>query len=192
MTEVLKLKNMDEDLCMKLSMDPYYISGTTVPTTAQLDGLKDHIRRMEELKFDREEQFITMKETILSLYEELEEEPLSDMEREIACEDTERFTLSANNLTEVGNIQRMLQNQVKANQKQHLGMVEKIESLYERLRLDMAEKYKFLSLHQVIQFIIYFSPLSSSALSALLILLIIYFNLLFYWLFFTSVSSSYN
>jgi len=148
MREVLKLKNMDEDLCMKLNMDPYFISGTTVPTTAQLDGLKDHIRRMEELKFDREEQFITMKETILSLYEELEEEPLSDMEREVACEDTERFTLSASNLTEVGNIQRMLQNQVKANQKQHLAMVEKIESLYERLRLDMSEKYKFLSLHQ--------------------------------------------
>merc|ERR1719450_1544840 len=148
MKEVLKLKNEDEDLCMKLSMDPYFISNTTVPTTAQLDGLKDHIRRMEELKFDREEQFITMKETILSLYEELEEEPLSDMEREVACEDTERFTLSASNLTEVGNIQRMLQNQVKANQKQHLAMVEKIESLYERLRLDMSEKYKFLSLHQ--------------------------------------------
>merc|ERR1719232_1185603 len=148
MKEVLKLKNEDEDLCMKLSMDPYFISNTTVPTTAQLDGLKDHIRRMEELKFDREEQFITMKETILSLYEELEEEPFSDMEREIACEDTERFTLSANNLTEVGNILRMLQNQVKSNQKHHLAMVEKIESLYERLRLDMTEKYQFLSLHQ--------------------------------------------
>merc|ERR1719322_2183754 len=118
MKEVLKLKNEDEDLCMKLSMDPYFISNTTVPTTAQLDGLKDHIRRMEELKFDREEQFITMKETILSLYEELEEEPFPDMEREIACEDTERFTLSASNLTEVGNILRMLQNQVKSNQKQ--------------------------------------------------------------------------
>ena len=74
------------------------------------------------------------------------------MEREVACEDTERFTLSASNLTEVGNIQRMLQNQVKANQKQHLAMVEKIESLYERLRLDMSEKYKFLSLHQVNMF----------------------------------------
>ena len=152
MREVLKLKNMDEDLCMKLNMDPYFISGTTVPTTAQLDGLKDHISRMEELKFVRLEQFITMKETILSLYEELEEEPLSDMEREVACEDTERFTLSASNLTEVGNIQRMLQNQVKANQKQHLALVEKIESLYERLRLDMSEKYKFLSLHQVNMF----------------------------------------
>ena len=43
----------------------------------------------------------------------------------------------------------MLENQVKKNQKSHMEMVEKIGSLYERLRLDMAEKYQFLSLHQV-------------------------------------------
>ena len=81
MREVLKLKSLDEELCNKLCMDPYYISSTTVPTTAQLDGLKDHIKRMEEDKFDREESFINMKESILRLYTELEEEPISDMER---------------------------------------------------------------------------------------------------------------
>ena len=44
----------------------------------------------------------------------------------------------------------MLRNQVKINQKKHLDLVDKIESLYDRLRLDMNDKYKFLSLHQVI------------------------------------------
>ena len=43
----------------------------------------------------------------------------------------------------------MLKNQVKINQKKHLDLVDKIESLYDRLRLDMTDKYKFLSLHQV-------------------------------------------
>ena len=62
-------------------MDPYYISSTTVPTTAQLDAVKDHIKRMEEEKFDREERFINLKESILRLYTELEEEPMSDLER---------------------------------------------------------------------------------------------------------------
>ena len=81
MREVLKLKSLDEELCNKLCMDPYYISSTTVPTTAQLDGVKDHIKRMEEEKFDREERYINLKEGILHLYTELEEEPMSDMER---------------------------------------------------------------------------------------------------------------
>ena len=81
MREVLKLKSLDEELCNKLCMDPYYISSTTVPTTAQLDAVKDHIKRMEEEKFDREERFINLKESILRLYTELEEEPMSDLER---------------------------------------------------------------------------------------------------------------
>jgi len=148
MREVLKLKSLDEELCNKLCMDPYYISSTTVPTTAQLDGVKDHIKRMEEEKFDREERYINLKEGILHLYTELEEEPVSDMEREIACEDTDRFILSTTNLSQATDILKMLENQVKTNQKKHMEMVEKISSLYERLRLDVSEKYKFLSVNQ--------------------------------------------
>ena len=148
MVEVRGLKKQDEELCCKLSMDPFYISSTTVPTSAQLEGIKDHIKRMEELKFEREEQFITTKNSILSLYTELEEEPASDIERMIACEDTEHFTLSASNLSQASDVLKMLKDQVKKNQKEHMLMVEKLENLYERLRLDMAEKYKFLSLHQ--------------------------------------------
>merc|ERR1719445_19297 len=148
MKEVLKLKSLDEELCTKLCMDPFYISSTTVPTTAQLEGVKDHIKRMEEEKFDREERFINLKESILQLYTELEEEPVSDMEREIACEDTERFILSSTNLSQAADILKMLENQVKANQKRNMELVEKISSLYERLRLDVSEKYKFLSVNQ--------------------------------------------
>ena len=57
--------------------------------------------------------------------------------------------MSSTNLAQVSDILKMLENQVKKNQKSHMEMVEKIGSLYERLRLDMAEKYQFLSLHQV-------------------------------------------
>ena len=70
--------------------------------------------------------------------------------REIACEDTERFILSSTNLAQVADILKMLENQVKTNQKRHMEMVEKISSLYERLRLDVSDKYKFLSVNQVI------------------------------------------
>ena len=69
--------------------------------------------------------------------------------REIACEDTDRFILSTTNLSQATDILKMLENQVKANQKKHMEMVEKISSLYERLRLDVSEKYKFLSVNQV-------------------------------------------
>jgi len=148
MREVLSLKSKDEDLCHRLCMDPFYISSDVVPTTAQLEQLKDHIRRMEDEKFLREERFIELKDSILMLYEELEDEPVTDMEREIACEDADRFILSSSNLGQVEEVQRVLHSKIKANQKQHMLYVEKIESLYERLKLDMTDKFKFLSLHQ--------------------------------------------
>ena len=103
---------------------------------------------MDDEKYDREEKFMSLKDNILRLYEELEEEPLSEFEREIACKDAEYFILSASNLAKAADILKMLENQVKAHQKEHMLLVEKIENLYDRLRMDMTEKYKFLSVHQ--------------------------------------------
>jgi len=54
-----------------------YISSDVVPTTAQLEQLKDHIKRIEDEKVTREEHFIELKESVLKLNEELEEEPES-------------------------------------------------------------------------------------------------------------------
>jgi len=148
MNEILVLRKQDEALCQRLGMDPYYVSSTTVPTTYQMDGLKDHIRSMEEEKFSRLEQFVTHKETILNLYEDLEAEPSSDLEREVACEETDRFVLSATNLSQVANILKQLESEVKKNQKMVMESVEKIDHLYERLQLEMNEKFQFLAENQ--------------------------------------------
>ena len=119
-----------------------------MPNTAQLDGLMDHIKRMEEEKFDREERYINLKEVILRLYTELEEEPaiwkgnaiisnpIIDIKtypscREIACEDTDRFTLSTTNLAQAADILKMLENQLKFSQKRHMEKEENMSSLYE-------------------------------------------------------------
>jgi len=148
MKEVLKLRKQDEELCQRLGMDPYYVSSTTVPTTYQMEGLKDHIRSMEDEKFVRLEQFIKSKEFILNLYDELESEPSSELEREVACEETDRFVLSSSNLAQVASIQKMLEGEVKKNQKVVFEAVEKFDNLYERLQLEMNEKFQFLAEHK--------------------------------------------
>lgn len=148
MKEVLKLRKQDEDLCQRLGMDPFYVSSTTVPTTYQMDGLKDHIRSMEDEKFIRLEQFVKLKESILNLYDELESEPSSELEREVACEETDRFVLSATNLSQVASILKQLEGEVKKNQKVVMEAVERLDSLYERLQLEMNEKFQFLAENQ--------------------------------------------
>merc|ERR1719219_308016 len=148
MVEVLELKKKDETLCQKMEVDPFYVSSTVVPSTRQLQDLKDHIRSMEEEKFQREEEFVALKNSILRRYMELEEEPETEFEREIACEETEVFTLSTTNLERVKGVLTMLDNYFKNNQRTALNSIEKIESLYERLKLNQAEKYQFLSMNQ--------------------------------------------
>jgi len=148
MNEVLLLRKQDEDLCQRLGMDPYYVSSTTVPTTYQMDGLKDHIRSMEDEKFTRLEQFVNMKESILKLYQELESEPSTELEREVACEETDRFVLSSTNMSQVSSILKHLEEQVKKNQKMVMEAVEKIDNLYERLQMEMNDKFQFLAENQ--------------------------------------------
>lgn len=72
-------------------MDPFHISSSVVPSTRQLQDLKDHIISMEEEKHHREEKFISMKDSILRRYMELEEEPETEFERFVRLDFT--FTL---------------------------------------------------------------------------------------------------
>jgi len=145
MAEVLRLRKSDEELCQRLGVDPFYVSSSTVPTSAQMEGLKEHIRSLEEEKFTRLEQYIKLKDTILALYTELEEEPDTDFEREVACEDTDRFVLSTSNLANVGGVVKKLEERKTRNMRTTMEAVEKLDSLYERLQLDMREKFDFLT-----------------------------------------------
>ena len=69
--------------------------------------------------------------------------------REIACEETEVFILSTANLERVKEVLTMLDTVAKNNQRTALNSIEKIENLYDRLKLDQSEKYQFLSMNQV-------------------------------------------
>merc|ERR1719219_2810503 len=148
MVEVLELKKKDETLCQKMEVDPFYVSSTVVPSTRQLQDLKDHIRSMEEEKFQREEEFVALKNSILRRYMELEEEPETEFEREIACEETKVFILSTANLERVREVLTILDRDFQNNQRTALNSIEKIENLYERPKLNQAEKYQFLSMNQ--------------------------------------------
>jgi len=148
MKEVIALKREDEELSKKLCADPFYISTSTVPTTEKLEALKEHIAALENEKFTRLEKFFKLKEAILALYDDLESEPVTEFEREVVCEDADKFVLSSSNLSEVANILSKLEARFKTNQKIVMDAVEKLDSLYERLQLDMNEKFQFLDEHR--------------------------------------------
>ena len=146
--EIARLRRSDKELCRRLGMDYYYISGCSVPGSIQIEGLKEHICSLEEEKLTRLQQFVDLKDNLLNLYIELEEEPESDFEREVACEDTERFVLSTANIALVGDIVKRLEKKVSDNKILVTEAVDKLDTLYEHLHLDLEEKFQFLANNQ--------------------------------------------
>lgn len=48
--EVRVLRKEDEELCQKLELEPFYVSLKVIPTQAQVEGLRKHVK---ELKVQR-------------------------------------------------------------------------------------------------------------------------------------------
>ena len=84
----------------------------------------------------------------MNLYIELEEEPESDFEREVACEDTERFVLSTANIALVRDIVKRLEEKVRNNKILVKEAVNKLDTLYEHLHLDLVKKFQFIADNQ--------------------------------------------
>jgi len=146
--EASVLRDQDEELSHKLGMEPHCISSTVVPTTTEIEGLKDHITSMEEEIFTRLEQFLGLKDAILRLYSELGSEPRTEFEREVACEETDRFVLSDSNLAQVSSVLKQLKEMVRRNQMVVVEAVERMAYLYEILELDDQDKVQFLAENQ--------------------------------------------
>merc|ERR1712126_124694 len=114
-TELVSLRRSDRELCERLGMDYHYTSRCSVPGSIQIQTLKEHILCLEEEKRTRLQQFEDLKDNLLNLYLELEEEPQSDFEREVACEDSETFVLSTANIAAVAHIVNRLEEKLSNN-----------------------------------------------------------------------------
>ena len=148
MTLLLSLRRFDEELSQRLGLAPYSVSYSNVPTLQKIEELREHIRSLESEKLVRLEQFVELKEHILVLYTELEEEPESDFEREVVCENTDSFVLSTANIAAARGVVIKLEEKIAINKRLVIDAMEKLDSLYKQLQLDMSEKVHFTSVNQ--------------------------------------------
>lgn len=132
-------------LCKRLGKDPDYIPSNEVPPIEHINNLEEHIKSLEVLKEQRMKKFLSIKENILFKYEELEIEPNTALEREIACEDEEFFILSITNLDLSASVLSELEHKKILHKKMALESADKIESLYEMLKMDQSDKNHFLA-----------------------------------------------
>lgn len=96
--EMNDFKKQDEELCVTLCADPYYIPTGSVPSRTQLQELKEHVERLNKEKESRVKVFSGLREDIRNLMEELGHEPESSLERESICPDADIFLLTHDNI----------------------------------------------------------------------------------------------
>merc|ERR1719319_1515559 len=148
MGELKDLERKYKWLCLKLGMDPCHIPSSGVPSTSQLKMLEERIKILEKLKEERFEQFINLKQSIILMYEQLEVEPLTGLEREIACEEADNFILSTSKLASASSVLTELEDRRFLNQKMVLEAADKIDRLYKLLQMDANDKCHFLSINR--------------------------------------------
>lgn len=96
--EMNDLKKQDEELCVTLCADPYYIPTGSVPSQTQLQELQEHVERLNKEKESRVKVFSGLREDIRNLMDELGHEPESSLERESICPDADIFLLTHDNI----------------------------------------------------------------------------------------------
>lgn len=145
MVEVNYLRKVDEDASAALEMESYPLPPKSLPSVKQMMELKGHIEEMKNLKKERSVSFDNLKSEILSLYEEMETEPNTTIERRLICGAKDEILLSSTNLNMMEKMLCTLHNNFEDNKTKITKSMERIDVLCNRLNIDDNERKKYLS-----------------------------------------------
>jgi len=143
MKGIKKLLAKEWGLIEKLGMEPSITSTSILLSPRQIDSLMERIRDLEEEKFESEDNFFEKKD-LLNLNEDLECEPITPFEREVACKEPDMFVLSSSNMLAVYVILMRLGSLREENKREGSQLGGNLHSLYFRLKSDKEELQNFL------------------------------------------------
>ncbi|XP_010875591.2 protein regulator of cytokinesis 1 isoform X2 [Esox lucius] len=96
--ELHGLQQQEKELCVELCVTPYYIPTGSMPSSTQLQELREHIQTLSEEKKSRAMVFSGLREDIRKLMNEMGHEPETSLEKESVCHDEEIFLLTHENI----------------------------------------------------------------------------------------------
>ncbi|KAK7508500.1 hypothetical protein BaRGS_00000066 [Batillaria attramentaria] len=143
-----RLREKDQTLCDILCITPYYVPSSVTPTRDQLHELEAHVKSLEAEKEKRHGEFVSTKEKIVALCNEMDYDPETSFERDLICEDDDAFQLSAENMESLKNLHRELDRKNKELVHTVDDLWIRVRSLWDRLELEEAERKDFESRHQ--------------------------------------------
>ncbi|NXK10782.1 PRC1 regulator, partial [Herpetotheres cachinnans] len=138
--ELKTLQEQDQDLCDILCTTPFCIDSDAVPSLEDLDRYRRHLASLTAEKEQRREQFVSRKQQIILLMEELDHTPDTSFERDVVTEDEEAFCLSEDNIAALQNLLQQLEAQQSLNEAACTELRSRIIALWERLQVPVEER----------------------------------------------------
>ncbi|NXN45008.1 PRC1 regulator, partial [Rhinoptilus africanus] len=138
--ELESLQERERDLCDILCTAPFHIDSDAVPSLEDLDRYRRHLASLSAEKEQRQEQFVSTKQQIILLMEELDRSPDTSFEQDVMCKDDEAFCLSEDNIAALRTLLQQLEAQRSQNEAACTELRSRIALLWERLQVPVEER----------------------------------------------------
>ncbi|XP_054633138.1 protein regulator of cytokinesis 1-like isoform X2 [Dunckerocampus dactyliophorus] len=143
MDELKDLVVKDRELCDIMCTKPFSINHESVPSLKQLETYRTYLDDLTEEKVRRHDQFASVKKEIMVCMDDLEHQPETSFETDVMCEDEEAFCLSKDNIEALKQLLRQLQQRKAKNEACSTALRNKIQELWERLKIPQEERASF-------------------------------------------------
>ncbi|NWW50042.1 PRC1 regulator, partial [Pedionomus torquatus] len=138
--ELKTLQEQDQELCNILCAARFPIDSDAVPSLKDLDLYRRHVAALSAEKERRREEFVSTKQQILLLMEELEHSPENSFEQDVVSSDEEDFCLSQHNIAALQSLRQQLEAQRSLNADLCVELRSRIAELWERLQVPAEER----------------------------------------------------
>ncbi|NXP03371.1 PRC1 regulator, partial [Thinocorus orbignyianus] len=138
--ELKTLQEQDQELCNILCAARFPIDSDAVPSMKDLDLFRSHLVTLSAEKERRREEFVSTKQQILLLMEELEHSPENSFEQDVVSSNEEDFCLSQHNIAALQSLRQQLEAQQSLNAEVCVELRSRITELWERLQVPAEER----------------------------------------------------
>lgn len=148
MKNLKSLREKETKLCERLSVPGHNLGEVNVPNKEQLKELEANVQYLQKELVKRLNTFKELKQSIETLWRELEAVPSTSIEQNLAKDDAEAtFKLSSLNIETLKDLKCELENQQKRCVTESTELRETITSLWTKLEMDESERQAFLTKH---------------------------------------------
>lgn len=148
MKKLKTLRETESKFCNQMCLPAHNLGDVNVPTKEQLKELEANVEYLQKEHGKRLNTFKELKQSIQTLWREIETVPSTSIEKELAKSDAETtFKLSSDNMEHLRGLNTELENQQKRLIAESSELTETIKSLWSKLEVDESDRKVFLAKH---------------------------------------------